>query len=37
MIQGGDPDGTDMGGPDYSIKGEFALNNFVNNLKHTAV
>ncbi len=35
MIQGSDPDGTGMGGPDYSIKGEFALNNFVNNLKHT--
>ncbi|HKL79681.1 MAG TPA: peptidylprolyl isomerase, partial [Mobilitalea sp.] len=36
MIQGGDPEGTGMGGPGYSIKGEFALNNFDNNLKHSA-
>lgn len=36
MIQGGDPEGTGMGGPGYSIKGEFAYNNFENNLKHTA-
>ena len=35
MIQGGCPDGTGMGGPGYSIKGEFALNGFENNLKHT--
>ena len=35
MIQGGDPDGTGMGGPGYSIKGEFAVNGFENNLKHT--
>lgn len=35
MIQGGDPDGTGMGGPGYSIKGEFASNGFKNNLKHT--
>ena len=35
MIQGGDPEGTGMGGPGYSIKGEFASNGFVNNLKHT--
>lgn len=35
MIQGGDPEGTGMGGPDYSIKGEFAQNGFENNLKHT--
>ena len=35
MIQGGDPDGTGMGGPDYSIKGEFAFNGFKNDLKHT--
>ena len=35
MIQGGDPDGTGMGGPDYSIKGEFAFNGFENDLKHT--
>lgn len=36
MIQGGDPEGTGMGGPGYSIKGEFASNGFENNLKHTA-
>ena len=36
MIQGGDPEGTGMGGPGYSIKGEFAANGFANNLKHTA-
>ena len=35
MIQGGCPDGTGMGGPGYSIKGEFAHNGFENNLKHT--
>ena len=35
MIQGGDPYGTGMGGPGYSIKGEFASNGFKNNLKHT--
>lgn len=35
MIQGGDPDGTGMGGPDYSIKGEFSQNGFGNTLKHT--
>ena len=34
MIQGGDPDGTGMGGPDYSIKGEFSQNGFENNLAH---
>jgi len=34
MIQGGCPDGTGMGGPGYSIKGEFAINGFENNLKH---
>lgn len=34
MIQGGCPDGTGMGGPDYSIKGEFNQNGFTNNLKH---
>ena len=34
MIQGGDPDGTGMGGPGYSIKGEFTSNGFENNLKH---
>ena len=36
MIQGGDPDGTGMGGPGYSIRGEFAGNGFErNDLKHT--
>ncbi|HHU72165.1 MAG TPA: peptidylprolyl isomerase [Clostridiales bacterium] len=35
MIQGGDPEGTGMGGPGYSIKGEFTYNNFKNDLKHT--
>ena len=34
MIQGGDPDGTGMGGPGYSIKGEFSYNGVDNNLKH---
>lgn len=36
MIQGGCPDGTGMGGPGYQIPGEFAMNGFENNLKHTA-
>ena len=36
MIQGGCPDGTGMGGPGYSIKGEFTQNRFKNHLKHTA-
>ena len=36
MIQGGCPQGNGMGGPGYSIKGEFAQNGFPNNLKHTA-
>jgi len=35
MIQGGCPEGTGMGGPGYCIKGEFAQNGVVNNLKHT--
>ena len=35
MLQGGDPEGTGMGGPDYSIRGEFAQNGFKNDLKHT--
>lgn len=35
MLQGGCPDGTGMGGPGYSIKGEFAQNRVENNLKHT--
>ncbi len=34
MIQGGCPEGTGMGGPGYSIKGEFSQNGFTNNLKH---
>ncbi len=37
MIQGGDPEGTGMGGPGYSIKGEFRRNGFkTNTLDHTA-
>lgn len=35
MIQGGCPDGNGMGGPGYSIKGEFSQNGFTNQLKHT--
>ena len=35
MMQGGCPQGNGMGGPGYSIKGEFAQNGFPNNLKHT--
>ncbi|MHC1719423.1 MAG: peptidylprolyl isomerase [Clostridiaceae bacterium] len=35
MIQGGCPDGSGMGGPGYSIKGEFSGNGFKNDLKHT--
>lgn len=34
MIQGGCPNGNGMGGPGYSIKGEFSGNNFKNDLKH---
>jgi len=34
MIQGGDPNGTGMGGPGYAIAGEFAKNGFPNELKH---
>ena len=34
MIQGGDPQGTGVGGPGYSIKGEFTGNGFKNELKH---
>ncbi|MCR5594539.1 MAG: peptidylprolyl isomerase [Lachnospiraceae bacterium] len=36
MIQGGDPEGIGIGGPGYSIKGEFAINGVQNDLKHTA-
>ena len=35
MIQGGCPQGTGMGGPGYSIKGEFSQNGVKNDLKHT--
>ncbi len=35
MIQGGDPEGTGMGGPGYTIKGEFSNNGVKNDLKHT--
>ena len=34
MIQGGDPEGTGMGGPGYCIKGEFKLNGVDNNVSH---
>lgn len=36
MLQGGCPEGTGMGGPGYSIKGEFSSNGFKNNLVHEA-
>ncbi len=35
MIQGGCPDGTGMGGPGYTIKGEFAANGVANPIRHT--
>ena len=35
VIQGGCPNGNGMGGPGYTIKGEFSSNGFENNLKHT--
>ena len=35
MIQGGDPLGKGVGGPGYSIKGEFTANRFKNDLKHS--
>lgn len=35
MIQGGCPQGNGMGGPGYTIKGEFTANGFKNDLKHT--
>ena len=34
MIQGGDPKGSGVGGPGYTIKGEFAANRFPNDLRH---
>ena len=34
MIQGGDPEGKGIGGPGYSIRGEFTANGFRNDLKH---
>ena len=36
MIQGGCPSGEGFGNPGYSIHGEFKINGFENNLKHTA-
>ena len=35
MIQGGDPKGIGIGGPGYSIRGEFEANGFKNDLKHS--
>lgn len=35
MIQGGDPDGIGMGGPGYTIPGEFSSNGFANSLRHS--
>jgi peptidyl-prolyl cis-trans isomerase B (cyclophilin B) len=35
MIQGGDPRGIGIGGPGYSIRGEFESNGFKNDLKHS--
>lgn len=35
MLQGGDPEGSGMGGPGYGIRGEFSHNGFQNDLKHT--
>ena len=34
MIQGGDPQGNGMGGPGFTIKGEFRQNGVINPLKH---
>ena len=34
MIQGGCPEGTGMGGPGWTITGEFTMNGHTNNLKH---
>ena len=35
MIQGGDPEGVGMGGPGYTIPGEFSSNGFANDLRHS--
>ena len=35
MIQGGCPKGNGMGGPGWTIRGEFAANGHINDLKHT--
>lgn len=35
MIQGGCPDGTGMGGPGYTIRGEFRVNGYENDVRHT--
>ena len=35
VIQGGCPNGTGMGNPGYSIKGEFRMNGVMNTIKHT--
>ena len=35
VLQGGDPTATGSGGPGYTIKGEFSLNGYTNNLSHT--
>ena len=35
MLQGGDPKGSGIGGPGYSIRGEFTANGFRNDLKHS--
>lgn len=35
MIQGGCPEGSGMGGPGYNIPGEFTMNGFTNNFKHS--
>ena len=34
MIQGGDPQGTGMGGPGWTIKGEFSANGVDNPISH---
>ena len=37
MIQGGDPQGTGMGGPGWHIKGEFLQNGVIRKIEHRAV